>query len=554
MSTTPFDALCGPAFQPFSRKVDCQKSINLVRERVASGEGQAGYAMYKAPGLSPLVQPGTGVNRGQCELNGVDFTVIDGTLYQVSSVLGVTNLGAVANDLANSPVQMAVSLNTLMICSAEHLYRANGGTLTEIVLTFTPIGVVFIDNYFVALSDALNQFYFSTDDGITFPAGNVQDVESSPDQVLAMIVDDNFLYFYSRRQAQPFAVGTNAAAPFVSQQNSIIQTGIVAPASLCQIGKYRFWLDRNKDGQGVVMRGQGSDFEPISNPAVANAIRGYAKTAGISDAIGQGYELNGQQFYRLTFPAADATWEYNITIGGNVEWTQPLWWDWINGAYHRHRGSSIVAAFGKIVVGDRSNGWLYELSPDNYTDYGFPLRFERVCPHILQDNKNVAYDRLELGIETGQGLADPLWLSNYSQDAATFATNLAAAVVATAVTAAQALALQDIYDNKPYTPLDPYPTPDTMNGLGFTPWGAVAVLAAGTVLGAPPQIAMDYSDDGAKSYHQSLERSLGAYGGEENVFWDRLGVARDRAFRLTGDFPGKLAITTAWFDAEELAS
>lgn len=548
-----FKALVGPGNQPFSRKADCQKSINVVRERVIGDQGVNSYVMYKAFGYSPLIQPSgaAGVNRGASELNDHDFTVIDDTVYDIDDALAVTTYGPVADD--GLPTQMAISLNTLMVLSAGTLYRINGGTLAAIALTFTPIGIVFIDNYFVALSDALNQFYFSTDDGLTFPAGNVQDVESSPDKLLAMIVDNNVLYFYSRRQSQPFTVGTNAAAPFVPQQNAVIRQGIVAAATLQQIGSYRFWLGRNQQGLGRVFRGESYAFTDISTPAVVNAIREIARDYGIDDAIAQSYSMNDQEFYRLTFPAGNKTFEYNVTIG---DWNERLHWNWINGQYNRDRGNSIVAAFGKIIVGDHSNGWLYELSPDNYTDYGYPLRGERQCPHILQENKNVNYGRLELGTETGVGLENPLWLNNYTLDAATFATNLAAAVVATTVTATQALVLQSIYDNEPYTPLDPYPDADTMSALGFDPWGAVAMLADGvTVLGGPPQIAMKYSDTGAKNdadFHQSLERSLGAFGGNEDVYWDRLGDGRDRVFNLSWDHPCKTAITTAWLTAEAL--
>jgi len=547
-----FKELLGCGYIPFSRKADCQRSINVYREVVESGDGINSFVMYKTPGLTPAIQPNAALSvcRGSYELNDHVFVVIDNTLYDITFAAGVYTLNATYGPLANDglPVVMAASETTLMIVSAKTLYRLSG-VLTTPAVTFTPIDIAFIDNYFVALAEFIvgvgSQFFFNRDDGVTWDPADVQDAEASANALLALNVQNQVLYLYGNRITQPFLVGTNPNAPFDPQQNAVIPYGIKAPRSLAQVGNYRFWLGRNLNGEGVVYRGDGYSVRRVSDHALENHIREYEKTFGTADAIGMAYQQNGHEKYRIVFPAADASWELNSTVmdaTGKAEWYEVLHWDFKMGQYHRHRSNTIVSAFGKILTGDYANGWLYELDLNNYTDYGFPQRWERQCPHILQENKRVVYDRLEIGAETGVGLSSPLWLNNYSMDYATFVAALAAAVAGGDVTADQALVLQAIYDVTPYTPLIPYPTPAVMQSLGFFEWGT------------DPQIRMKYSDDGAKSFNQELSRSLGRSGEDVEVFWDRLGAARDRVYNINGDEPCKLALTIGWLEAEALAS
>lgn len=557
MPTVPFPDLIGCGYIPLSRKADCQRSINVYRERVESDEGVGAFSLYKAPGLIPMKQPDATkfVNRGSYELNGHLFQGIDDTIYDIVAGFAISVMyGPVLND--GAPIKFAASQTTLMFISGGTLYRISGGLLTTPIVPVPFIDVDFIDNYFVGLAAGTSgSFYFSTDDGATWPGANVQTAEASANQWIALLVHQQVLFIYGNKIHEAFIVGPNAAAPFVPQTTAAQPYGLVGENAHAILGLYRYWLNADKDGQGIVYRAQGYSVQPISDHALENAIRIYARDFGISDAIMMTFKQNGQEFVQLTFPAADASWRLNATVSvatGKPEWFEVSWWDFKLGLYHRHRANTICAAFGKIIVGDFANGWLYEMSVDEYTDFGFPLRWERQCPHILQDNKNVSYDRLELGAETGVGLATPLWLNSYSMDAATFAAALAALVPGT-ISASDAAVLQLIYNGTPYTPLTPYPDPTILVPLGFFPWGAT-ITYNNAPLGDPPLIQMKYSDDGAKSYSQELARSLGQSGQDVPVVWDRLGAGRDRVYDINGSGPYKLALTTSWLDVEALLS
>lgn len=552
-----FEALLGESYTLFSEKADVEKSINVWREVIQSGQGTSRIAMYRSPGISPLVevlQAGAVRRLLSATVNGSEAVVaaVANRVYLGTSISAWQTYPTLIQNTTNF-VQMAASFTSVLIVADGHLYRLNAGTLTEIALSFTPIGVAFLKNYFVVLSSTFQQFYWSEDDGATFPADQVQTAEADANDVVAIQVLNQQLWLIGNRITQVYYVGSNPNAPLIPNDSAVIRSGTISAASCQLLGDCLLWLERTAEGQYSVVRTEGYSVVPASNYYVNNEIRKIARALGeedLSDATGLTFSFNGHDFYRLT--VGDKTFEYHKN---NNEWEETLWWNWIEGQYHKHRGLSAVAAFGRILVGDHTNGIIYGLSPDEFTDFGFPVRWNRRAPHVIEENKRVKYPRLDLGCETGVGLVEPLWLNNYSMDEATFITALAQAVTDGDVTADQAVVLQKIYDFLPYVPLNPYPTPQVMHDLGFYPWGTTSALDDGTIIGTPPQIVMRYSNDGGRSYNNDMTRSMGAHGDYDHlVYWNRLGMAQDRVFDFYGTDPCKLALTAAWFEPEAMRS
>jgi hypothetical protein len=481
-----FPGFVGPSASLFSTKADCQRTENLMLERIESGQGVNSNTFYRSPGLRQWLRPAlAGRWRGLFERNDHVIGLLDGTIYDLTGPgVGLT-YGPIADD--GSSVTMAASPTSVLFVSAGMLYRLNSAALTTPVLTFTPVAVIFIANYFVALADDMQQFYFSRDDGATWNAGDVQTAEASGNNLLAMIVQNQTLFIYGNRITQPFLVGTNANRPFIPQPNAVIRMGILAPASLAELGVARFWLGRNADGQGVVYKSTGYDFAKISTHDQDNAIRGFA---GPQNAVGWVHQTNGHDFYRLTFPAADVTLEYDDT---EKNWVQVGGWDSIHGRMQRHRGNCAVSAFGKTLVGDYTNGKIYEMSMDFKDDDlahgGARIRWSRRAPHLINEHKRIDYSEFELLAETGVG------------------------------------------DGSNADPLLGAVTPE-----------------------ADPQVEIRWSDDGGKTFGNPLQRSLGKQGeNATRVLVDRCGIGRDRVWEVSGSAAVKLAITGARFEGKVLA-
>ena len=532
-----FDALLGESYVLASDKADCERSINVWRERIESDQGTGPVWMRRSPGIRPLITNlGVGTVRemfqANSEASGGLFAVVNDSVYYGSdpAAMGVFSTKIQPTGF----IQMAASVTSLMIVSDGHLYRINSAALTEITVPFTPIGVVFLKNYFIVLAAELGQFYWSEDDGATFPADQVQTAEADANNVLAIQVLHQQLWLIGSRISQVYFVGPNPNAPFVPNDSGVIRSGTIAAASVRALGDSLYWLEDTAEGRNSVVRTRGYAIEKVSN----NYIDAKLDTITVDDAVGWTFEISGTEFYRLSFPTADISIEFNATL---KEWEEIISTDFVTSTDHRHRCQSAVNAFDKTLVGDRDNGIIYEMTVQEYTDAGFPIRSNRRAPHITEEQKTIRYGRLDLMCETGVGLVDPLWLNDYTLQPDAFLTALTNAVGGGTVTVAQSYTLQDIYDGVPYTPLNPYPDPATMVSLGFYPWGR------------DPVITMSYSNNGGKQFGMGVERSLGAAGENDlMVYWNRLGQAKDRVFDFVDMNPCKLAWTGCDIEAEAL--
>lgn len=548
-----FAGLLAESYSLWSTKAENDLSVNWWREQIQSGQGVNTHYARRSAGISPQI---TGMTAGRvrgmfdASVNGEErlWAAVGAKLYESADGVSAASKGAIADD--GGFVQFAASQNSMLLVSAGILYRLNSGTLAAVSISFTPIGIAFLKNLFVVLADTLQQFYWSEDDGATFPADQVQTFESDANDVYGIDELNEQLWLVGNRVTQIYYVGTNENAPFVPNDSATLASGTASAATIRKLGASLIWLEKTGEGIGSVVMTEGYGVRKVSNFYIDNAINALSRTVDLSTATALSFELAGHEFYRLT--VGDKTFEYHKTQN---EWEEVSWFNWLLGTQHKHRGFSAVQAFGKTLIGDHTNGIIYELSVDTYHDYGFPMRVNRRCPHIIEEQKRVEIKRFELGMETGVGLVEPLWLNQYTMDLATFVAALAVQVAALTVSAAQAVVLQQIYDFEPYTPLNPYPTPQVMNDLGFFPWGAQSALDDGTIIGTAPQIVMRYSKDGGKSYGNEMSRSMGLAGEDAKlVYWNRCGMARDFVFDIFTTEPVKLAITQGIIEAEALAS
>lgn len=406
MPTVPFPQFCGKDYTPFSSKADTQKLINLMRERIQSGDGPGEYCLIKTPGLVRAFQPTTTGFRGGLELNDHLYLVSGPTIfdYVITLVDGervytsVASYGPMLDD--SKPVFMAADNNSLLVVSANTLYAVTAGVFSTPTTPVAPITIVLVRGWwvFVGPINPSQVFFFSTD-GLTWDALDFQSAEGAPNNIVAAIVDHEELWLVGNRITQPFTVGSDANTPFIPRADAVIMQGTSAPSSVCALDGSLFWLGKSKNGERLVIRMNGYQPEIVSTFAVNNTLRLLSR---VDDAISMPFQLNGHSVLRITFPEANRTLDYDATEN---DWHEVAGWDSTLGVYVRHRASVIIAAFGKILAGDHSNGWVYELSPDAYLDDDLPIRWLRETPHVIKDNKRLNVSRLEVFGETGNGLS-----------------------------------------------------------------------------------------------------------------------------------------------------
>ena len=426
-------------------------------------------------------------------------TAVTGTLYpgqtiQGSGVASTTIITALGTGTGGTGTY---TINNSQTLTSRTLYALNFSQIPTTDGAFSGGGTVdIVDNYFVynrpgtqqwAASDALSpitrSLSFASKDG-------------APDNLVSMIVDHREVYLLGERSSEVWV--DTGTFPFAFQRipGTSTQHGIAAQFTMARLGNSFAYVSRNDRGQGQVVMMNGYVPQRISTHAVENSI----KDQFIDDAIAWSYQLEGHEFYVVTFPSVDLTWSYDTSTG---MWNKWLWVDSEN-VYHRHRGNCVALFQGLVVVGDWENGKIYQLDPENYTDDEGPIRRLRRCPHLVTDFLRQYFSTLQIQFQPGVGL------SGIQQSI----SNSAIAGIAIA-------------------------------GL------AVAGTSGTEISNVNPKAMLRFSNDGGSTWSNERWVGIGELGRYNNrAIWRRLGWARDRVFEVVVTDPVKAVIVSADLVAE----
>lgn len=189
--------------------------------------------------------------------------------------------------------------------------------------------LVFEGSQNIAQSDELD---LSTWDPLAFGVAN-----QSPDKCLAIGLVHDEVYVLKEKTTEVWVDEGEPGFAFGPLNGVHMESGSAAPFSLAKLGETLIWLSRNEQGQGIVVQAKGYNLEPISTQALATE---FAKYANIGDAIGYAFQQDQHLFYVLTFPEANATWQYDFTSSQLAGY--PIWsrlGAWKDGQLNRHWGN-----------------------------------------------------------------------------------------------------------------------------------------------------------------------------------------------------------------------
>lgn len=427
-----FEAFCGPSYTARSIVAASERTVNLNLELVETNPFKSRYFLYRSPGFTLFGNPAHGPARGSHVFAGRMFGVY-GDRFGEWSPLGVftdySTASGVFIDGGNALVSMDSNPDQLMIVGGNfgYIFDFTANTLQPITsadFPAKPKGCVFQDGYFIVFIQNSQQFQISAlNNGLVWDAADISEAEAKPDYILAMASVREQLWALGTETIQSFTNTGAADFPFQSNQGGVSETGIIAPASLTVLDNTIFYLGSAKEGGGIAVRMRGYAPLRISNYAVESAWQSYPS---ISDAEGLAFQMGGHLFYRLTFPSAfgglGATWQYDVGLG---MWTEVPYWNQMSGLEEAHRGRCASFCFGKVLIGDRVNGKVYELSQSYMTDNGDLIRRIRRAPHQLKERNMVYYQKLRFDANSGIGLDvaagtagyDPMMALRWSNDA-----------------------------------------------------------------------------------------------------------------------------------------
>lgn len=392
--TVPIN-VSGPSYQSRSRAVSSQSTINFYQEFDESGKSPG--VLHSWPGQK-LLGAVTGADRGAHNMGEVLYRVAGSNLYEVSSTGLHTDRGAVLG-----------SERCIFADDGENLFIVNNGSVQQyssVSQTITSVSDPDIQGS-IAVDFLNNQFIYSKRDffivsdvgnGASASALNAAQAESQPDDLLRSYVFNQLVYMFGVRSIETWYNSGSGSPPFDRVDTQMIPVGLAAMHSIAHTDNFMYWLGDDKQ---VYQASTGGAHNRISSKAIAHAIEGYSI---VSDAVGWSLTLEGQNFYVLHFPSQNITWAVNESLS-DQGWFQ-LSNDINEGQYNI---TSYADIYGKNVIADQSNGNLYTLDLDTFTNNGTTIQRTRVLSSfhgglLNAPGKRVQMSRMELIIEAGVGL------------------------------------------------------------------------------------------------------------------------------------------------------
>jgi len=403
--------------------------VNFFVEKIGTEGRQHKLALYPTPGqlawMTPASTNGNIIDvggRGGVSTGTRAFVVIGAGFYEIFQNATIFRRGTVAQD--SNVAQFAYlgpTSNQLGVASGGNAYVFNLTTnfLTK-VLTGECNQIGMLDEYLIALNQTTGRLRLSNlNDGSTWDPTQFALRSAQPDPWVAMVVNAPDIFLIGANSGDVWFDAGTAPFPLAARQGLNIPFGIIAPFSLVNIAGRMFWLSGNKEGNGLVVATEGYGVKPVSTTELDNAIAGYARTATITDAEAFAFQMVGHTFYVLRFPAANATWLYDLTTG---VWTELGTWNSSRGDYDVWHPRFHLAAYGLHITGESSTGALSLLDVTYGTEAdGSVIRRLRRGPILINDMKRQSISRFELVLEPGIGLqsgqgSNPLAMGRFSMD------------------------------------------------------------------------------------------------------------------------------------------
>lgn len=411
----------GQAYTSRSLNVNAQRCVNLYPE--ADETGKSVLALYGTPGLTTKdTATAASVVRGMYATPTKLYVACGNKMYSYSTSFVETEIGTL--NTSTGVVKFAENTTQVIAVDGTDGYIITKSSDAFAVVSdgdFTPLSpttVTVLDSYFIVPDSGTQKFYISSlDDGTAWDALDFASAEGYADNVVGLIADHRELWLMGEKTTEVWYNSGDSDFPFRRIDGAFIEYGCAASNSIAKMDNSVFWLGKSEYGQGVVLRATGYTPQRVSTHAIEYAIQGYAT---ISDAIAFCYQQDGHSFYFLTFPTANKTWCYDAATG---MWHERAYMTPGDGSLVRHRANCHAFFNGAHIVGDHTNGKIYELDPDVYADAGDEIKSLRASPFV-HDNDNLAlvqHHRFQVDIESGVGLvsgngSDPQIILRWSDD------------------------------------------------------------------------------------------------------------------------------------------
>lgn len=330
-----------------------------------------------------------GKYRGHCVVEPYAYVVSGNGLFKVSPsgsatlIAGIPGTGFVSMDRNQAfPVQVTITAeSTAWVLENDVLTQVTDPDLLP------PQSVTTVNHASVYAIASGEIVYSEVDDAANIATGSILTAEAEPDGLVRGIEFKGDLILLGRRTGEIFKDSGEVTDRFRRVAGGVFRKGCASAASVQKIGESLIWLGDDNH----VYRSNGQNYEPISHDGI---VRSVAAVADKGTITGTAFHWRGAPFYVLS--CASWSWQINLKT--------MKWFERTSFRLPRWRAEGAFELAGKTIVGDYSEGKLYQMSEDVRDEAGTKnvmlLRsgIVNVFPKLL------IIDKLCIDVETGVGL------------------------------------------------------------------------------------------------------------------------------------------------------
>lgn len=401
---------CTQSYRSDVLPLSAQRCVNLIPE-VAPPDAKSQLILKAAPGLTRFATCGDGPMRGREKMGESLFVVSGGAVFQVGANGSAARLSG-ADIAGTAPVTMASNGVQIAICAPPYGYVINGATVTQITAAAFPAvsSVASLDGYEIWTTQESGEFILSALlDASSYDALDFATAENSPDNLVRCFTDHHEVWLFGVDTTEIWIDSGDSSFPFRSSDGGLLEKGLGAANAVARFDNSVTFLGTDK----IVWRGTGGgQAERISHHAIEAAIE---SCSDIADAEAWSYSQDGHTFFCLNIPELQATFLYDAATKG---WSERKSGLVDTGLWRANFG---VAAFNKVLVGDRASGGLFALDKGAYTEDGSPIQRLALSAPIHANGKRFTMGAFEPELDVGHGLAtgqgsDPQIGCSFSDD------------------------------------------------------------------------------------------------------------------------------------------
>lgn len=398
--------LTGGTYKHKSLPLSAQKTVNFWPQLQSDQGAKSAYILESFPGMT-LFSTGGNRERGTFPHQGVLYQVSGTDLVSINSAGVRTVLGVIPG---KGRCIFDAMVDSVIIVTGGRVFEWDGSTLAEgDPADFeTPQAVTVLNSQ--AIYDGNESRFCVSDVGepLTINGLNYGAAEAKADILVRPYAFNEVVRMFGTETTEGWWNSGSGNPPFDRLEGGIVNVGLKALESIGANDRNLYFL--GSDSQ--VYRMSGGDVTPVSPQPITREIDNFTDA---SDAIGWCMNYQGQEFYILTFPAADRTFIYPE----NGQWFELS--SGVKGG--RYIGQGYAYIFGKHLIADK-NSHIYELSDDVYSENGEVIQRTRDSAPIHGGlfgvpGKQLEMNSLVLIMETGVGTlanTDPVVMLSFSDD------------------------------------------------------------------------------------------------------------------------------------------